>query len=149
MIQRAYSIVSSPGEEELEFFFELVPQGELTPLLFQLQAEDSIWMRRQAKGRFTLDETSGRRKHFVLSTVTGVAPYMSMVRTFAHAASEGRPPGFEMAIIQAASRSWEFAYREELEKYAHAYPVVSANPNMLGAALSRHSGTVRLLRISL
>jgi len=30
-IERAYSIVSSPLENELEFFFELVPQGELTP----------------------------------------------------------------------------------------------------------------------
>ncbi len=30
-IERAYSIVSSPYEEALEFFVELVPQGELTP----------------------------------------------------------------------------------------------------------------------
>lgn len=118
LIQRAYSIVSSPNEEEIEFFFELVPQGELTPLLFPLQVGDAILMRRQAKGRFTLDEASGHRKHFLLATVTGVAPYISMVRTFARAAEEGRPPGREMAVIQAASRSWEFAYRDELEKYA-------------------------------
>src|SRR5439155_14586942 len=36
-IERAYSIVSSPYEEgTLEFFVELVPQGELTPHLYKL-----------------------------------------------------------------------------------------------------------------
>src|SRR5256885_5783306 len=29
--ERPYPIVSSPYESEIEFFFELVPQGELTP----------------------------------------------------------------------------------------------------------------------
>ena len=37
-IERAYSLVSSPYEKELEFFFELVEQGELTPLLFPIEA---------------------------------------------------------------------------------------------------------------
>ena len=40
-IERAYSIVSSPYEDGLEFFIELVPQGELTPKLYQLQVGDS------------------------------------------------------------------------------------------------------------
>jgi len=35
--ERPYSIVSAPHEELLEFFIELVPQGELTPLLYPLQ----------------------------------------------------------------------------------------------------------------
>src|SRR5712691_2778623 len=35
--ERPYSIVSSPYENEIEFFFELVPHGELTPLLYKLQ----------------------------------------------------------------------------------------------------------------
>ena len=33
-IEPACSIVSSPYEEGLEFFIELVPQGELTPHLY-------------------------------------------------------------------------------------------------------------------
>ena len=35
--ERAYSIVSSPHENEIEFFIELVPGGELTPQLYSLQ----------------------------------------------------------------------------------------------------------------
>src|SRR5262245_56426728 len=80
LIERAYSIVSSPHEAEIEFFFELVPQGALTPLLYKLGAGDTITARKVAKGRFTLDTTSGRTNHLLLCTVTGVAPFVSYAR---------------------------------------------------------------------
>ena len=35
-IERAYSIVSSSYEQGLEFFIDLVPQGELTPQEYDL-----------------------------------------------------------------------------------------------------------------
>lgn len=114
MIQRAYSIVSSPLEDELEFFFELVPQGELTPLLYEGGVGDSLWMRRQVRGRFTMDAVSGHSKHLLLSTVTGVAPYVSIVRTLARGANHASHANHQVVLIQAASRSWEFAYCDEL-----------------------------------
>src|SRR5215469_9136393 len=43
-IERPYSIVSSAAEDELEFFFELVPEGALTPLLHKLQPGDQVLM---------------------------------------------------------------------------------------------------------
>src|SRR6266480_675590 len=53
LIERAYSIVSSPYEEgTLEFFIELVPQGKLTPHLYKLQKGDTLLCRKIAKGRF-------------------------------------------------------------------------------------------------
>src|SRR5882724_5788331 len=42
--ERPYSIVSSPYESELEFFFELVPQGELTPDIYKLHVGDEMLM---------------------------------------------------------------------------------------------------------
>ena len=39
---RSYSIASSPAEDEIEFFFELVPEGALTPLLHKLQPGDQL-----------------------------------------------------------------------------------------------------------
>src|SRR5437016_3671843 len=50
-IERAYSIVSSPYEETLEFFIELVQQGDLTPHLYRLQTGDKMMCRKIAKGR--------------------------------------------------------------------------------------------------
>ncbi len=115
MIERPYSIVSSPKEQDIEFFFELVPQGGLTPVLHKMQVGDIIWMRRQAKGRFTFDIQSGRRQHFFVATVTGIAPFVSMVRTFARKIQAGQRTDYKLFILHGASRSWEFSYREELE----------------------------------
>ena len=74
LVERAYSIVSAPHEAELEIFIELVPQGELTPLLHRLDPGQNLSMRKIPKGRFTLDVKSGHKNHLLLCTVTGVAP---------------------------------------------------------------------------
>src|SRR5260370_19321961 len=79
-IERAYSIVSSPYEESLEFFFELVPYGDLTPGLFKLNSSYTLLCRKIAKGHFTLDQHRGRTNRLLLWTVTGRAPYVSYVR---------------------------------------------------------------------
>jgi ferredoxin/flavodoxin---NADP+ reductase len=125
LVERPYSIVSSPYHNILEIFIEYVPHGELTPLLNQLQKESSLWMRRLAKGRFTLDLRSGRKHHFLLSTVTGVAPYVSYIRTLYAdwKKGEGPMPGeHKLYCIQGASRGWEFGYRDELERVAGEVP---------------------------
>jgi len=115
MIERPYSIVSSPRESELEFFIELVPQGELTPRLYELKPGDNLYVRKVAKGVFTLDEKSGHKKHFMVATVTGVAPFVSIVRTLRHdEKEEALSAGHQIFLLQGASRSWELAYGREL-----------------------------------
>ena len=47
MVERAYSIVSSPIEPQLELFIELVPEGKLTPLLYKLHVGDSVYVRKE------------------------------------------------------------------------------------------------------
>lgn len=119
LIERAYSIVSAPHEKELEIFIELVAQGELTPLLYRLEAGASLVMRKIPKGRFTLDVKSGRKNHLLLCTVTGVAPFVSYIRTLEKEWREGKLGGeHRLFVINAASRSWEFGYREEFERVA-------------------------------
>jgi ferredoxin/flavodoxin---NADP+ reductase len=113
MIERAYSVCSAPYEEEIEFFFELVPHGQLTPKLYELRPGAELWMRHRAKGAFTVDRKSGRRNHFVVTTVTGVAPAVSMVR-----ALRRQKPDLRLFVVQAGSRSHELGYREELERAA-------------------------------
>ncbi|HEY2461761.1 MAG TPA: FAD-binding oxidoreductase [Candidatus Acidoferrum sp.] len=124
-IERAYSIVSSPYEEGLEFFIELVPQGELTPHLYKLKTGDTLLCRKISKGRFTLDLRSGRTHHLLLSTVTGIAPFVSYVRTLYKdwkAGGNPMPGEHKLYCLQGASRSWEFGYREEMERYAAEVP---------------------------
>ncbi len=117
--ERAYSIVSSPYEDELEFFFELVPEGELTPQLHRLQPGDEMLMRKVPKGRFLLDTNGPRKNHLLVSTVTGLAPYLSYIRTLAADAKEGKfPEGHRLFLLNGASRSWEFGYHQEVSKAA-------------------------------
>jgi ferredoxin--NADP+ reductase len=123
-VERPYSIVSSPYEKELEFFFELVPRGGITPLLYHLQPDDEVLVRKVAKGRFTLDTTQPQRtNHLMVSTVTGVAPFVSFVRTLFKDWKEGRFAGdHKIFLLDGASRSWEFGYREELESLSQQAP---------------------------
>ncbi|PYU31806.1 MAG: ferredoxin--NADP reductase [Acidobacteria bacterium] len=121
-IERPYSIVSSPYESELEFFFELVPRGELTPALHKLNVGDELTMRKVAKGRFTLD-LQVHRNHLLLCTVTGVAPFVSYIRTLSNDARQNKfPEGHRLFLLEGASRSWEFGYLEELKRIADEVP---------------------------
>src|ERR1700692_4749865 len=78
--ERAYSIVSAPHEKFLEFFVELVPEGDVTPRLYPYRVGDEFTLRKATKGRFTLDTNNKRANHLLLATVTGVAPFVSYVR---------------------------------------------------------------------
>jgi len=92
-VERPYSIASSPAEDEVEFFFELVPEGALTPQLHKMQPGDQLLMRKVPKGRFSLEMQNGRTNHLLISTVTGVAPFVSYVRTLSKEWKEGRFDG--------------------------------------------------------
>jgi ferredoxin--NADP+ reductase len=123
LVERAYSIVSSAYEENLEIFIELVPGGDLTPLLFKLNPGDDLVMRKIAKGRFTIDFKSGHTKHLLLCTVTGVAPYVSYIRTLKRDWDDKKFPGdHHFYLLDGASRSWELAYCAELQKIASEVP---------------------------
>ena len=52
-LERPYSIVSSPDEEEIELFIEVVPppEGNLTPILHELDIGTELSLRPRAKGR--------------------------------------------------------------------------------------------------
>jgi len=133
-IERAYSIVSSPYEDGLlEFFLELVPQGELTPKLYTLQKGDTLLCRKIAKGRFNLDLRSGRTHHLLLATVTGIAPFVSYVRTLYRdwkAGDSPMPGNHKLYCIHGGSRSWEFGYRDELEQIAAETPWLKYVPTV-------------------
>lgn len=131
LIERAYSIVSAPHETELEIFIELVPQGELTPLLYRLDVGAELAMRKIPKGRFTLDVKSGRKNHLLLCTVTGIAPFVSYIRSMEKEWREGKLDGtHRLFVINAASRSWEFGYRDEFECAAASIPWLKYVPTI-------------------
>lgn len=130
-IERPYSMVSAPSEDEVEFFFELVPQGTLTPQLYKLQPGDELLMRKIPKGKFTLQTGDDRINHLLVSTVTGVAPFVSMIRTLAKDWREGRFDGAQrLFLLNGASRPWEFGYKDELTRLAEEMPWLQYVPTV-------------------
>jgi ferredoxin-NADP reductase len=115
-VERAYSIASAPFEDFLEIFVELVPDGELTPRMWRLKVGDTMSIRPRAKGIFTLQDHF--HHHLMLSTVTGVAPTISMVRQYLH---ENRQ-GHTFYVLLGASYQDELTYDRELAEMADRYP---------------------------
>lgn len=119
LIQRPYSIVSSPRETLLEFYIELVPGGALTPRLWELKVGDAVLIRKRMVGKLTLCEQFGNLHHVMLATVTGAAPFISMLRTHAFDLAKGTAPARRFALFHGASRSADLGiYTDELTTLA-------------------------------
>ena len=118
LIRRSYSIASSSvATEYLEFYITLVRSGALTPRLFALQTGDRLWMARKGSGLFTLDQVPADRDVALIATGTGLAPYMSMLRTYLTAGTERR-----FAVLHGARHSWDLGYRSELSTLRRVCP---------------------------
>ncbi len=117
-VERAYSIVSAPHEPQLEIFVELVPlpDGVLTPVMWELKVGESMSIRPRAKGIFTMDEKY--HHHLMVATVTGIAPFMSTIRSYLYRGGQGH----KFYVLQGASYYDEFTYMEELEELAKDHP---------------------------
>jgi NAD(P)H-flavin reductase len=117
-IERPYSIASPPSEPELELFIEHipVPVGQLTPLLYRLQVGDEVTLRPRAKGLFVFNE--GYSNHVMVATVTGVAPYIAILRS---QLASPRPRD-RFFVLEGASYQDEFGYDVELREMAAANP---------------------------
>ncbi|WQG56644.1 ferredoxin--NADP reductase [Pseudomonas sp. RTB3] len=81
-VWRAYSIVSSPFDEHLDFFSIVVPGGEFTSELSRLKVGDTLMVERQATGYLTLNRFVDGRDLWLLGTGTGIAPFLSILQDF-------------------------------------------------------------------
>jgi ferredoxin/flavodoxin---NADP+ reductase len=77
---RAYSIASANYEEHLEFFSIKVQNGPLTSRLQHLQPGDEIFVSRKPTGTLIIDDLLPGRNLFLLSTGTGLAPFLSIIK---------------------------------------------------------------------
>lgn len=77
---RAYSIASANHEEYLEFLSIKVTDGPLTSRLQHIKAGDEILISRKPTGTLLLDDLRAGRRLYLLSTGTGAAPFMSLIK---------------------------------------------------------------------
>ncbi len=110
LIRRPYSIASaSTVRDHLELYVTLIENGRFTPRLAGLSVGDRIWMDERVLGDFTLEGVPPG-KHFVfVSTGTGLAPFISMLRTY-----HGQDRWERVAILNGCRFSRDLGYHDEL-----------------------------------
>ena len=115
-LHRPYS-VASPHGPELEFYIVLVEDGELTPHLWNMQTGDSIDVAERAAGSFTLKKTPDAENLWLVSTGTGLAPYIAMLRT------ETPWKRFrKIMVVHGVRHETDLGYGEEFAEYEKKHP---------------------------
>jgi ferredoxin--NADP+ reductase len=121
LVQRPYSVASAPATadtEGYELYVKLVPVIRFTTALWRLPVGHRMRMI-GPKGRFLL-EPDDHRTHLYVSTGTGIAPFISMMR---QTLVDGRPR--RTVLLNGCSYAEELGYRDLLEAWERdgTYPV--------------------------
>ncbi len=115
-VAQPYSILSAPDERPLEFFFYTQLDGQLSARLAHLQVGDSVWVQQLPEGSFTLKMVPPGKDLWLLATGTGVAPFLSLIRT------KAVWERFENVVLVYAVRQWDdIAYSDLIEDMKQRY----------------------------
>ena len=116
---RAYSIVSANYEDHLEFLSIKVPDGPLTSRLQHIQVGDKIIVGKKPTGTLLIDYLLPGKRLFLLSTGTGLAPFMSIVHD---------PVTYEkfeqIILVHGVRQKDELAYHDLLVEHLPAHELV-------------------------
>lgn len=117
-VVRAYSVMSSPFAETLEFFSIVVPDGAFTAQLQHLQVGDAIFLEKIPYGFLTLTRFQQPAPHhlWLLATGTGLAPFLSMLQDFSPWQQYQR-----IVLVYSARTQAELAYIDEIQQIAEDF----------------------------
>lgn len=117
IVGRPYSIVSAPGDPFLEFYFSTVPEGPLSPRLAALKAGDAVHVAPKPNGFLVLDEVPPSIHLWLVSTGTGLGPFLSILKT-----PEPWQRFQRVVLVHAARSPDELTYRRDIARVAEAEP---------------------------
>ena len=127
-IFRAYSIVSSPFDEILEFFSIVIPDGAFTSQLQHLEVGDELLLNTMPFGFLTLARYQKPlpKDLWLLATGTGLAPFLSMLQDLK------TWEDYEHIVLAYSARSLEeLAYIEKIESLQEDFGSLVDNPAKL------------------
>ncbi|QOD13324.1 ferredoxin--NADP reductase [Psychrobacter sp. 28M-43] len=125
---RAYSIVSSPFDEVIEFFSIVIPDGAFTSQLQHLQVGDELLLNTMPFGFLTLARYQKPlpKDLWLLATGTGLAPFLSMLQDLK------TWEDYEHIVLAYSARSLdELAYVEKIESLQEDFGTLVDNPAKL------------------
>lgn len=111
MVARPYSFVNAPRERPHEFYYGTLPDGPLTQQLCKLEAGDTIYLAPRPAGFLVLSEIPSAANLWLISTGTGVGPFLSMLKT------EAPWQRFaQVVLVHAVRHADELTYRDSIER---------------------------------
>ncbi|HEM7309198.1 TPA: ferredoxin--NADP reductase [Acinetobacter baumannii] len=118
LVVRAYSVVSSPFDETLEFFSIVVPDGAFTSNLQHLKVGDELYLEKIPYGYLTLARYQQPLPHdlWLLATGTGLAPFLSMLQDF-----ETWSNYQKINLVYSVRTAAELAYVDRIQEIAETF----------------------------
>ncbi|HYX66854.1 MAG TPA: ferredoxin--NADP reductase [Burkholderiales bacterium] len=106
-VARAFSFVNPPHDPVLEFYGVIVPEGPLSPRLARLKAGDALYVAPNPAGFLVLREVPEADTLWLVATGTGIAPFLSILRT-----DEPWRRFKRVVVVHAVRQARELTYRE-------------------------------------
>jgi len=129
-VARPFSFVNPPADPVLEFYGVIVPGGPLSPSLARLKAGDALYVADNPSGFLVLAEVPPADDLWLVATGTGIAPFLSILRTatpwqryrrviLVHAARRASELVYRDLILELQSANKDFSYVSFVSREAH------------------------------
>lgn len=115
-VQRAYSYVNAPRNENLEFYLVTISKGKLSPSLHTLQPGDNLMLTKEASGFFVLDRIFPCENLWMLATGTALGPYLSILEQ-----GEGLDRFKQIVLVHATRFAHDLSYLPKMLELQHRY----------------------------
>ena len=117
VVARPYSLVNTPDEPDLEIYFNIVPEGPLSPKLFELETGDDILVATRPAGFLTISEVPESNNLWMLATGTAIGPFLSILKGEAVWQKFG-----QVTLCYSVRTLEELAYAQEISKISEQHP---------------------------
>jgi len=131
-VARAFSFVNPPEDPVLEFYGVIVPEGPLSPRLARLRAGDALFVAGNPAGFLVPSELPDAQTLWLVSTGTGLAPFLSILRT------EALWKRFRnVVLVHAVRYAKELTYRELITGTGAKYITFVSRESVPGSLAGR------------
>jgi ferredoxin/flavodoxin---NADP+ reductase len=113
LMARPYSFVNAPAERPHEFYYVTLADGPLTRRLCKLVSGDTVYLAPRPAGFLVLSEVPAGENLWLMSTGTGIGPFLSILKTETPWQRFRR-----VVLVHAVRRAEELTHRDAIERIA-------------------------------
>ena len=137
-VARAFSFVNPPHDPVLEFYGIVVPEGPLSPRLARLQSGDKLYIAPNPAGFLVLSEVPEAETLWLISTGTGLAPFLSILRT-----DTPWKRYKNVVLVHAVRHAHELTYRDVITGTAARYVTMVSREAHAGSLTGRIPAAIK------